>query len=164
MKALKHQLFLSTGSNQGDSLSTLAQCNKLLADQLGTLKRTSPIYQTKAWGKTDQPDFLNQVIWLETIFTPQWIFIKIKEIEKQLGRIRREKWGPRIIDIDILFYDQLILSSPSLEIPHPQIAHRNFVLKPLLDIAPHWIHPQMKLPITELWEHRSDPLEIHLYA
>lgn len=139
------------------------ECNRLIAKNIGNLIQISPLYITKAWGKTDQPDFLNQVLYVETLFTPLMVFQKIQAIEKQLGRIRYEKWGPRSIDIDILFYDTDIIQTPSLHIPHPEIPNRNFVLKPLLDVAPTWKHPQLQLQIKELWAKRTDTLPIKKY-
>jgi 2-amino-4-hydroxy-6-hydroxymethyldihydropteridine diphosphokinase len=160
----KHHVFLSTGSNQGNSYGTLIKCNTLIETYIGKIKKYSPIYTTKAWGNTQQPDFLNQVLWVKTPFSPIWVFYKLQMIEKQLGRVRKEKWGPRIIDIDILFYDALILKNHELQIPHPQIQHRNFVLKPLLDIAPTWIHPELGSNIHTLWNRRTDLLEVKQYT
>ena len=136
------------------------ECNRLIAKNIGNLIQISPLYVTKAWGKTDQPDFLNQVLFLETPFTPIMVFQKLQAIEKQLGRVRYEKWGPRSIDIDILFYSNEIIQTPQLIIPHPEIPNRNFVLKPLLDVAPTWKHPKLQVQIKELWANRTDTLPI----
>ncbi len=151
---------MATGSNQGNSRATLMECNRLIAKNIGNLIQISPLYVTKAWGKTDQPDFLNQVLFLETPFTPIMVFQKLQAIEKQLGRVRYEKWGPRSIDIDILFYSNEIIQTPQLIIPHPEIPNRNFVLKPLLDVAPTWKHPKLQVQIKELWANRTDTLPI----
>jgi 2-amino-4-hydroxy-6-hydroxymethyldihydropteridine diphosphokinase len=156
-------LFLATGSNQGNCFATLMECNRLIAKNIGNIVQISPLYLTKAWGKTDQPDFLNQVLRLETPFTPLMVFYKLQAIEKQLGRVRYEKWGPRSIDIDILFYDKEIIKTPVLNIPHPDIPNRNFVLKPLMDVAATWKHPVLQLPIKELWARRTDTLPIRKY-
>jgi 2-amino-4-hydroxy-6-hydroxymethyldihydropteridine diphosphokinase len=91
------------------------------------------------------------------------VFHKLQAIEKQLGRVRYEKWGPRSIDIDILFYDKEIIKTPVLNIPHPEIPNRNFVLKPLMDVAATWKHPVLQLPIKELWAKRTDTLPIRKY-
>ena len=118
------------------------------------------MYITQAWGKTDQPDFLNQVLQVATPFTPLMVFQKLQQIEKQLGRVRYEKWGPRSIDIDILFYGSHIIQNQDLQIPHPELQNRNFVLKPLLDIAPMWTHPVLKKEIRILWKQRTDRLTV----
>lgn len=158
------QLYLATGSNQGNSFDLLNQCNFLLHSRVGYIKKLSPVYKTQAWGKTDQPDFLNQVLLLETYFTPLWVFREIQAIEKQLGRKRYEKWGPRTIDIDILFYNTRIIENTSINIPHPEIPNRNFVLKPLLDIAPKFKHPELHKTIEQLWLNRTDKLEVTPYG
>jgi len=160
VKVLPQTLFLATGSNQGNSFDTLQECNRLIHATMGKIQHESPIYITKAWGKTDQPDFLNQVLQVKTFFTPMMVFHKLKLIEKQLGRVRYEKWGPRRIDIDILFYGNQIIHNEHLDIPHPELQNRNFVLKPLLDIAPSWIHPELKKEIRTLWKQRTDRLAI----
>ena len=160
MKVLPQTLFLATGSNQGNSFDILQECNRLIHANIGEIERESPMYITKAWGKTDQPDFLNQVLQITTLFTPLMVFRKLQQIEKQLGRLRYEKWGPRSIDIDILFYGDHIVDNTYLQIPHPELQNRNFVLKPLLDIAPKWIHPVLKKEIQTLWKERTDRLAV----
>ncbi len=160
MKLLPQTLFLATGSNQGNSFDILQECNRLIHANIGEIERKSHMYITKAWGKTDQPDFLNQVLQITTLFTPLMVFHKLQQIEKQLGRIRYEKWGPRSIDIDILFYGNRIIHNSYLQIPHPELQNRNFVLKPFLDIAPKWIHPVLKKEIQTLWKERTDHLAV----
>lgn len=117
-------------------MGNLNHAVELMSQQLGLVLKTSSFYQTAAWGLTDQPDFLNQCILLLTPFPPKLLMKKILEIEKQLGRIRSEKWGPRTIDIDILLFDNRKINYPELIIPHPQMFHRKFVLEPLYEIAP----------------------------
>lgn len=160
MKVLPQTLFLATGSNQGNSFDILQECNRLIHSNIGEIKRESPLYITQAWGKTDQPDFLNQVLQVSTLFTPLMVFQKLQQIEKQLGRVRYEKWGPRSIDIDILFYGKHIIHNSYLQIPHPELQNRNFVLKPLSDIAPGWKHPVLKKEIQTLWKERTDRLAV----
>lgn len=160
MKDIPQTIFLATGSNQGNSFDLLQTCNRLINANVGAIIKESPIYLTKAWGKTDQPDFLNQVLQVQTVFTPKLVFKKIQQIEKQMGRVRYEKWGPRIIDIDIIFFGNKILQSADLTIPHPELENRNFVLKPLFDIAPKHNHPILKKEIRQLWKHRTDTLAI----
>jgi len=160
VKVLPHTLFLATGSNQGNSFDIMQECNRLIHSSVGFIQKESPLYITKAWGKTDQPDFLNQVLRVNTYFTPLMVFRKLQSIEKQLGRVRYEKWGPRSIDIDILFYGNRIIQNSVLHIPHPELHDRNFVLKPLLDLAPSWQHPVFKKEIRTLWKERTDRLAI----
>jgi 2-amino-4-hydroxy-6-hydroxymethyldihydropteridine diphosphokinase len=155
-----HRVYLSTGSNQGESLINLKNAIELIDKQIGKVYLTSSIFKTAAWGKTDQPDFLNQCLLIHSIFTPKMILSKLNSIEKQLGRIRIEKWGPRIIDIDIIFYDQLILQSQNLNIPHPEVQNRMFVLKPLSEIAGNYMHPVLRKKIKHLIEDTEDSLDV----
>lgn len=156
MKSLFHDVLLSTGSNQGNSQAILEMANATIHQNVGRLFRVSPKYKTAAWGKTNQPDFINQCLWIKTLFTPLMVLKKLNEIEKNLGRVRYERWGPRRIDIDILYYDSMELKHSDLIIPHPEIKNRNFVLAPLRDIAPQYRHPTTGLSIQELWDSRQD--------
>ena len=160
MSKLFHRVFLSTGSNQGNSIANLNLANILLSQQIGLVKNTSSFYKTSAWGKTDQPDFINQCIEIITPFPPKMLMQKILQVEKQLGRIRHEKWGPRTIDIDILLFDNIILRDNDLFIPHPQMHNRNFVLAPLAELAPNLIHPSIKKTMKELVTETTDTLPI----
>jgi len=153
-------VFLSTGSNQGNSIANLNLTNILLSQQIGLVKNTSSFYKTSAWGKTNQPDFINQCIEIITPFPPKMLMQKILQIEKQLGRVRYEKWGPRTIDIDILLFDNIILRDDNLVIPHPQMNNRNFVLAPLSELAPSLIHPSLKKTMKQLANETSDALPI----
>jgi len=112
----------------------LSSAIELINKQIGTIIKKSSIHKTKAWGKTDQPDFLNMVIKIETKLDPQKLLKQCLSIENELGRIRKEKWGERIIDIDILYFNDLIINDENLKIPHPLIQEREFVLKPLNEI------------------------------
>jgi 2-amino-4-hydroxy-6-hydroxymethyldihydropteridine diphosphokinase len=120
--------------------------------QIGRIKSKSSIHITKAWGKTDQADFANAALEVETSLTPEEALRLCLSIEKEMGRIRKEKWGPRIIDIDIIFYNSEIISleNPSLQIPHTYAHEREFVLQPLVEIAPNYIHPVLLLSVQEL--------------
>lgn len=144
--------YLSTGSNMGNRAEMLEKANVLLEKKAGLLLALSKVVETPAWGKTDQPDFLNQVVKLETSLSPQDLLTVILGIEKQLGRNRVEKWGPRSIDIDILFYDNEIIDEPGLQIPHPWMHERLFVLEPMCEIAPDFVHPVLNKTIAELLE------------
>lgn len=150
---------LSTGSNQGNSLQILQMANFLIEQRVGSIIKQSSIYKTAAWGKTDQPDFYNQALAVETPFTPKMLVQKLQSIEKSLGRQRKVKWGPRLIDIDIIFFDQYVIKSEELIIPHPEMQNRNFVLFPLAEIAPNFKHPLLKKSLKTLVEETTDELK-----
>ena len=160
LKSLKNNVFLSTGSNQGESIQILESANSLIEKQIGLIRRASPMYKTAAWGKTNQPDFVNQALWVQTIFSPLLVLKKLNDIEKNLGRVRFERWGPRRIDIDILYFNNQQINHEKLQVPHPEIAQRNFVLAPMMDIAPQFKDPLVKLSIEELWNQRKDKSSI----
>ena len=153
---MKHNVFLLLGSNLGDSLNNLMIASDKIADLIGTVNKKSSVYKTAPWGVTNQPDFLNQVINIETTLDPETLLDRILLIEEQLGRIRVNKWDARLIDIDILFFDQEIIDSTRLTIPHPRISQRRFVLEPLNEIAPELIHPILKKKIHQLLEECAD--------
>ncbi|MEC8693283.1 MAG: 2-amino-4-hydroxy-6-hydroxymethyldihydropteridine diphosphokinase [Bacteroidota bacterium] len=160
MKSLENNVFLSTGSNQGESIRILETANSLIEKQIGSIHCASPMYKTAAWGKTNQPDFINQALWVKTIFSPLLVLKKLNDIEKNLGRVRFERWGPRRIDIDILYFNNQHINLEKLQIPHPEIAQRNFVLAPMMDIVPKFKDPLVKLSIEELWNQRTDKSSI----
>jgi len=143
------QVFLGLGTNLGHREQNLEQAREALKN-FSVLKRASSIYETDAWGYEDQPQFLNQVLEIETDFSPYKLLCRIKKIEKEIGRVKSFRWGPRLIDIDILFYDQGIIRLPFLTIPHKSLHERAFVLVPLAEIAPDYKHPAFRLTITEL--------------
>jgi 2-amino-4-hydroxy-6-hydroxymethyldihydropteridine diphosphokinase len=127
------------------------------------VKKTSSLYETSPWGVTNQPYFLNLVLKGETKLSPEELLKKIKNIEKAMGRKTLEKWGPRIIDIDILFYKEKIINTPLLKIPHPQLHKRAFVLVPLKEIAPRLIHPLLKKTGQQMLDNLSDKGSVMLY-
>ncbi|MCI0751300.1 MAG: 2-amino-4-hydroxy-6-hydroxymethyldihydropteridine diphosphokinase [Flammeovirgaceae bacterium] len=151
--------FLLIGSNLGNRKKHLLDSLSYLKE-LGNIESTSSIYQTAAWGKVDQNDFLNQAVELHTELSAKQLLEEIFSIEKNLGRIRNEKWSPRTIDIDILFYDNQIIEEPDLKIPHPEIQNRKFALMPMAEIAPHLVHPQLKKNILALLKECKDPLNV----
>jgi 2-amino-4-hydroxy-6-hydroxymethyldihydropteridine diphosphokinase len=155
-----HTVYLGTGSNVGDLETNLGRACELLENEIGIVESKSFIYRTAAWGITDQADFYNQVICLKTKLKPTALLTKILETEIRMGRQRTEKWGPRIIDIDILFYDQRISKTTDLEIPHPFLQERRFVLQPLVDIAAELIHPVLNKTMAELLKTCPDSGEI----
>lgn len=150
--------YLLLGSNLGNRRKYIASAIFEIEAKLGSIGQRSSIYQTASWGKHDQPDFLNQVIELKTILKPRDLLSGILSIEADLGRKRVEKWGSRIIDIDILLYEDRVINEPELIIPHPYLAFRRFCLMPLCEIAPEFIHPVLKKNIQELLLELSDDL------
>lgn len=154
------RVYLATGSNMGDKAANLATALELIELYVGDLVQVSAVYRTAAWGKEDQPEFLNQAMSIDTKLEPETLLLAVMEIEQKMGRQRRIRWGERLIDIDILFYGQLISHSQRLTIPHPFIQERNFVLQPLLEIAPDLIHPVFQKSIRELAAACPDPLGV----
>jgi 2-amino-4-hydroxy-6-hydroxymethyldihydropteridine diphosphokinase len=163
LNELMNKVFLLLGSNLGDRNNTISGAIKLL-QEIGNLVGFSSVYQTAAWGKKDQPDFLNQVILLETLLSPQDLLKKIMEIEIKMGRIRANKWAERTIDIDILYFNKDIIVSDHLKIPHPQIQFRRFTLIPLNEIAPELKHPVLNITSAQMLERCEDALEVKKFA
>jgi 2-amino-4-hydroxy-6-hydroxymethyldihydropteridine diphosphokinase len=153
---LQRNVYLHTGSNLGDRAFHLDRARELVAAFAGELIRCSGLYQTAPWGNTEQGAFLNQAFEIQTILQPQQLMKIILELENHIGRVRKEKWGPRLIDIDILFFGQQIIKEPELIIPHPHLQDRNFVLMPLAEIAPDFVHPILQKTIRELVEESAD--------
>jgi 2-amino-4-hydroxy-6-hydroxymethyldihydropteridine diphosphokinase len=151
-------VFLLLGSNLGDRRGLLDKAIAHIEIEIGPVERRSSVYETQSWGKTDEPNYLNQVIQLRTGLSAQSILRKILNIEKIMGRVREEKWGSRIIDIDILFYGQDIIAEPGLNVPHPELQNRMFTLAPLSELAPDLNHPVLKKSIFELKSELKDDL------
>jgi 2-amino-4-hydroxy-6-hydroxymethyldihydropteridine diphosphokinase len=156
--------FLLLGSNQGDRKLFLAQARRQLQAAAGSIQKESAIYETAAWGVQDQPAFLNQVLELETDLPPEALLTEIHRIEKSLGRVRQIKWTARVIDIDILYFDELVLQTPQLHIPHPHLQDRRFTLLPLVEIAPNWMHPVFQKTNRQLLAECPDTLEVKKLA
>ncbi len=134
-------VFLLLGSNLGNRQLFLKSAIELIEAEIAPVSIASGIYETKSWGKQDAPDYLNQVLLLETSLPAQTILSRILNIEKVLGRQRNEKWGSRTIDIDILFYGDAIINETGLHVPHPELHNRRFTMEPLAEIAPDFVHP-----------------------
>ena len=155
-------IYLLLGSNQGDRLKNLNQA-KIFIGELARIIGKSSIYLTKAWGNINQDDFLNQVLEIKSNIAPEELLDSLKEMELKVGRIVGEKWGPRIIDLDILFYGNKIIQTENLTVPHVTMELRRFVLTPLAEIAPGFIHPVRQLSVGELLRQCPDTLDVKKY-
>ncbi|MRS60969.1 2-amino-4-hydroxy-6-hydroxymethyldihydropteridine diphosphokinase [Larkinella terrae] len=136
-----HTVYLLLGANLGDREATLQRALEAIQVDLGPVLQQSALYETAAWGVTDQPAFLNQVLKVLSVFPAEEMLEKTQAIENRLGRVRREKWGSRVIDIDLLYVDETVLNSETLTVPHPFLHERRFTLVPLAEIAPEFVHP-----------------------
>ena len=152
--------YLLLGSNEGNREGYLETARREIVAQVGSCFITSSVYETAAWGKQDQSSFLNQVIGIETRLSAVDLLKTLLNIELKLGRTRAEKWGSRIIDIDILFYGEEIINTGDLIIPHPRIEERRFTLVPMVEIAADFIHPASRKSMTELLVDCKDDLEV----
>lgn len=157
------KVYLILGGNIGDKYNNLQKAMELIGLYIGKVQTTSSIYETEAWGKTDQPNFLNLALIAETELKPLDILAEIHKIESLLGRKREEHWGARTIDIDILFYDDKIINLSNLVIPHPYLSQRRFVLAPLLEIIPDFVHPLLKQTIKILYSNCEDVTGLKKY-
>jgi len=141
---------LLLGSNLGDRRLYIEQAIQSIGRTCGTIKRRSSIYKTGPWGNTEQPEYLNAAIVVTTLLTPAGLWARLSDIEQKAGRERTQKWGPRTLDLDILYYGTDIIDTPSLTIPHPGIALRKFTLIPLCELLPDFAHPVLKKSHREL--------------
>ncbi|HKI55195.1 MAG TPA: 2-amino-4-hydroxy-6-hydroxymethyldihydropteridine diphosphokinase [Anaerolineales bacterium] len=146
---MDHIVYLSLGTNLGNRAANLKEAISSLPPQMN-VKARSKVYETPPWGYTDQDNFLNQVVKAATYLEPEKLLKHIKRLEVAMGRKASFRYGPRLIDIDILFYDDVVLETSSLTIPHPDLHERGFVLLPMMDIAPDFVHPLKKKSIREL--------------
>ena len=160
----KETLYLLLGSNLGDRLQVMRAASELIDMQIGNIVSSSSVYETAPWGVLDQPSFLNQVLEVETEMAPEEVLRIILDIEHELGRVRYERWGARVIDIDILYFDHLILDTARLTIPHPRLHERRFTLAPLAEIAPDFIHPVLNKSSEQLMAECTDISEVSLFS
>lgn len=155
-----NETYLLLGSNEGDRFGWLDKGKSMIKEGGNIIVSASAIYETAAWGLEEQPDFLNQVIRINTTLSPTDLLKSIQQVENILGRQRTVKWGQRTLDIDILLYNNDVVDLPELHIPHPFLAKRRFTLAPLAEIAPDIVHPIDKKTILELLNTCPDPLPV----
>ena len=158
-----NEVYLLIGGNMGDRPGYLSLARQAIEKNCGSITLLSSLYETAAWGMKDQEDFLNQAILLATEMDAAKLLHCLLSIEESLGRKRLEKYGPRIIDIDILLFNDDVLDLPGLKVPHPQMQYRRFVLQPLNEIAPKKIHPLLHQSISDLLEACTDPLMVNKF-
>jgi 2-amino-4-hydroxy-6-hydroxymethyldihydropteridine diphosphokinase len=144
-------LVLLLGSNIGDKAANLLKAIVGLQAMLGDPLEVSSVYETEPWGNEDQDSFLNMALVYTSNLKPTVLLDSILHLETELGRIRHEKWGPRLIDIDIIFYGNMVYQSDILEIPHPYMHERKFVLEPLNEVVPNYYHPLLEKTVAQLW-------------
>jgi len=153
--------YLLLGGNLGNREANLQLAVALLNEKVGEVLSVSALYETAAWGKTDQPAFLNQAVALRTSLTALEVLTHALAIEQDLGRVRKDKWGERLIDIDlILFGDEIIDIPDKLQVPHPHMQNRRFVMEPLAEIAPEVVHPILGQTMLSISKHINDPLTV----
>jgi 2-amino-4-hydroxy-6-hydroxymethyldihydropteridine diphosphokinase len=156
------EVYVLLGTNLGDKLNNLEVARTLIDNSVGKISKLSKIYETEAWGKTDQPSFYNQIISFTTDLQAEHLLDALLDIETKIGRIRYEKWGQRIIDIDVLYYEDQVINISRLKIPHPEIQNRRFTLIPLVEIAPELTHPELKKTSVQLLSECKDPLGVEV--
>ena len=155
------QLFLSLGGNLGNTREIFEGAYPLIEKKIGKISVYSSIYQTEAWGPILQADFLNQVLLVNTSLKAEACLAEMLEIEREFGRERKERWGPRTLDLDILYYGDQVIAESDLSIPHPRIAERKFILTPLAEIAPTFTDPALRKTMVTLLAECSDNSQVN---
>ena len=156
-----HTAYLLMGGNMGNREEYLQQAATLIGQLAGKLVKSSSIYETAAWGNTSQPAFLNQAIVIQTALSASELMTTLLLIEEKMGRKRLDRYGPRVIDIDILLYDQEIHQSAHITIPHPELQNRRFALEPLQELEPDLVHPIFQQSVSELLNNCQDSLPVY---
>ena len=159
-----NKVFISLGSNLGDKTKNLLSAKFKIINDIGNIIKESKIYESEPWGFKNQPNFLNQVIIIKCVYNANVVLQKCLKIEKEFGRIRKIKWAPRIIDIDILYFNNEIINEKGLLIPHPQIENRNFVLIPLKEIEKKYLHPGINKTHEDLLKLSEDNSKVSEYG
>ncbi len=154
---------LHLGSNEGDKLANLITATKEIEKSIGKIIKSSSYYETEAWGKKDQDAFINMAAMVNTELKLEDVLKNIQAIEKNIGSVKTEKWGPRKLDIDILFYGSTVINKEHLKVPHPEIQNRNFVLVPLMEIDGEFTHPVLGKSIEELYDECNDECEVYIF-
>ena len=155
------QVHILLGGNIGDRQKVFEKATKEINKRVGELLKSSSYYETAAWGIEDQAPFLNQVILVNTNLSPKELLTTLLDIEKELGRIRFQKWTERVIDLDILFIEEQVIDTDDLKVPHPFIQERRFTLVPLVEISPDFIHPVFNQTLPVLLKNCPDKLEVN---
>ena len=153
--------YLLIGGNLGDRLANLHAAKEAMAERFGQATKASAVYETAAWGLQHQPAFLNQAVEISTPLRAEQVLEQLLQIERSLGRIRNEKYGPRLIDIDILLFNNEVIDRPGLKVPHPQMPNRRFVLTPLNEIAADIVHPVLQKTVAQILADCPDPLSVN---
>ena len=164
MPALPVLAYLLLGSNLGNRAALLAAAQQELAATAGEIVAASGLYATAAWGREDQPAFLNQALAVRTLLSPEALLAACQAAEQHAGRQRQEHWGSRTLDVDILLFGDEIMDTPTLTVPHPRLPERRFALVPLAEIAGATRHPQLRVPVATLLLHCPDPLPVQPWA
>jgi len=159
-----NKVFFQLGSNLGNREQLLTEAISLISEEIGEVIISSPIYESSPWRVDGQDNYLNQVIQIKTKFSSTETLTKALDIEARLGRLRVEKWGERLIDIDIIFFNDEIIETSDLCIPHKHMHERNFVLVPLNDIAPLFIHSKYNKTVSQLLNESKDTEKVERYA
>ena len=159
-----NKVYLQLGSNLGERAKVISDAVKKISESIGKVNTLSQVYESTPWRVDGQANYLNQIIEVKTIFSAQDILAAILKIEKDLGRVRIEKWGERLIDIDIIFFNNDIIETAELCIPHRHMHERNFVLVPLHEIAPNFFHPKYKKTVAQLYNESRDSEKVVEYA
>ncbi|MCU0354322.1 MAG: 2-amino-4-hydroxy-6-hydroxymethyldihydropteridine diphosphokinase [Cytophagales bacterium] len=153
-------VYLLLGTNLGDRAANLAQAVALLEKRIGKVERRSGVYETEPWGVTNQPDYWNQVLQVSTPLEPAAVLEAMLGIERDMGRERHIRWEARLIDIDMLYFNDQVIETEHLQVPHPRMAQRRFVLEPLTELAPDFVHPVLGKKNRKLLEECADGAEV----